>query len=367
MSDNEIDSTYISFSSISKGIEDVLEFKLQVDAALKSFSNSINSLSASILLYNKQLKTQHANNSICSSDRGKKKFCSNTNNNVSDECKNNNKAKNSRENSLFFQTDSEGRVEDFKSETELEKAERLLEYHKKHIEKLKEKQKREAVKLGKELSITAYNNNILDVNNNILYTLDNSSDTSTIITSTDSSNKKIDVGTKPSTPVLTIPTSSSKHTSNPNSTDTTTKKNVVPNHSTSTPQNSINISKSVITATSNNKDKKSESRIIKERKLKPKTTSNNEEKKKRKSDRKILQTTDPNLLYVEQLSEDSSSEYYSDNDVHSENDDHVDDTTTNVDDANATQLSRQSATAVDHGAFDSTSELVNNNNNKIYK
>jgi hypothetical protein len=243
MSESENDTTYISFSSISKGIENVLDFKLQVDAALKNFSDSVNSLSASIILYNKQLRTQHANNSICSSDGRKKKFCSKTNNNVNES--NNNKAKNCGENSLYYQTDKQGRIEFHKGETELEKAERLLEYQKIHVEKLKEKQKRAALKNVKELDLNIdNNNNIVDINNNILYTRNNNSDTSTIITS------------------------------NPSSTDTTTKKNIVPNHSTSTPQDSIRISKSVITTISNNKNKKNETRITKERKLKPESSGN---------------------------------------------------------------------------------------------
>jgi hypothetical protein len=119
----------------------------------------------------------------------------------------------------YTETDPEGKAEYKLGETELEKHERLLAYQIKKVAKLKEKQQRAANRVTNELSLSTDNNKILDVNKNIIFTHDKSSNT--VI---DTSNKKIVTTAKPSTPVLTIPISSSKHTSNPSSTDTTTKK-----------------------------------------------------------------------------------------------------------------------------------------------
>jgi hypothetical protein len=88
MSDSEYDDTYISFSSISNSIKKVLQSKIKVDEMFEQFTNQVNALNSSILLYNEQLKKQKTN--VNDSDRGKKKFCSNINNNITDECNNNN-------------------------------------------------------------------------------------------------------------------------------------------------------------------------------------------------------------------------------------------------------------------------------------
>jgi hypothetical protein len=227
---------------------------------------------------------------------------------------------------------------------------------------LEEKQKRAANKLTHELSLSTDNNKILDINNNILFTRDNNSDSST-----DCSNKKNDTAAKPSTPVLTIPISSSKHISNPSSTNTATKKNIVPNHSTSTPQNTTHTSKSVITTTSNSTDKKNETPITKEREPKPKITSQNNEKKtkrKRNSETK-------NEEYVEEFSGDSSDDQYSDADIDADvrtkirkekkldDDKLVSESDAHDDNAEVNDLA---PTATDAGAFTSSSEPVNNNN-----
>jgi hypothetical protein len=63
-------------------------------------------------------------------------------------------------------------------------------------------------------------------------------------------------------------------------------------------------------------------------------------------------------VYIEQFSEDNSSDHYSDDDVDADNDDHV-----NVADANATQSNQQSATTTDAGAFESDAVLPAQNNN----
>jgi hypothetical protein len=143
MSDSEIHSTYISFASITKEMEDVLEFKKHVDGTLKNFSDSINALSSSILLYKKQLKKQLVNDSICSSDNRKKKFCSNVNNNNVDECNNNNNKKTPREYSLYYQTDKEGKEKCKEGKTELEKARILLQHHLKKLNNSKRKKKKD--------------------------------------------------------------------------------------------------------------------------------------------------------------------------------------------------------------------------------
>jgi hypothetical protein len=230
----------------------------------------------------------------------------------------------------YSETDPEGRVEYHKGETELERHERLLEYQIKRVAKLRERKKRASLKEIRSLSLSAdNNNNILDVNNNIIYACDRSSDTPT-----DTSNKNIDAVTKPSTPVLTI--------SAPNKKD---KKN-------------------------NNRNKKSEKdreiKITKEKILETKTTSatsktsvpttsNNEDKIKRKRDPNVLQTDDPTIDYIEDFSENSSFDQYPNDDIDG-------DTEPNVADASVTELNPQSATVVDPGAFDSNSTTSSNNN-----
>jgi hypothetical protein len=201
MSDNESDSTHISYTSISDGMKDVLEFKKHVDVTLKNFSDSINALSASILLYKRQLKTQHVNDSDHSSDHVKKKFCSNVNNNV-DECKNN---KNTKKHRTCCYSE--------------------------RVAKLREQKRTASLKEIKSLTLSAdNNNNILDVNNNIIFACDKSSDTPT------------DVSTKHSRSSLVIPARSSKDKNNSDR----DKKN----------------------------EKDREIKIIKEKKLKTETTSN---------------------------------------------------------------------------------------------
>jgi hypothetical protein len=100
------------------------------------------------------------------------------------------------------------------------------------------------------------------------------------------------------------------------------------------------------------------------------TTSNNKDKIKRKRNSapntNLVQTNDPNVDYFEEFPENSSDEQYSDDDIDGKNNNHVDDTETNVTDASATKLNQQSTTATDVGAFASetatTSKPVNSNN-----
>jgi hypothetical protein len=208
MSDSDFDDTHISFTSITKQMNDLIDSKLKLDIMFKEFTNNLNNLNYYIGLYERH--NVHP-------QLGNKKFCSNVNNN--DECNNNNNRPKKRRTCCYTETDPQGKAEYRKGETELEKHKRLLEYEIKKVAMLEEKQQKAANKLVNELSLSI-NNNILDVNNRILFTRDNNSDTST-----DSSNK-----------------------------------NIAPNHSTSTPQINVHIPKSA-----NNRDKKKEIRISKEK------------------------------------------------------------------------------------------------------
>jgi hypothetical protein len=342
MCDNETDSTHISFKSISEGIKDVLAFKLQVDTTLKNFSNSINSLNASIVLYNEQLKTQSVNNSVHSSEQGKKKFCSNTNNNIDDlECNNNNNKtrKKNLEYSLYYQSDKEAREDSQNGKTELEKVEILLQHHLKKMERLKAKQKRRTEKENKNLEINM--NDELHLHPIIIQQPETTSDNSSNISSTDNS-------TKHSTSSLVIPAPSSKDTiikirssnkkplpeiidsHNPKgkwSKITKEKKQKIE----TTPNSSSNIS-----STTNNPPTTPKTSVP--------TTSNNEDKIKRKRDQ-VRQTSNPSIVYTEEPSANTSSDYYSDDDMDGDNDDHVDDSTI----TNATPIN---TTTTDPGAFD---------------
>jgi hypothetical protein len=150
MSDSEVDDTHISFKSISKGIEDVLEFKLQVDTTLKNFSDSVNSLSASITLYNKQLRTQHVNDSDHNYNNGKKKFC---NNNDDDDDNNNSKSKKPYKICPYRETDPKGKKEYLKGKTLLEKHKYLLNYETQLVIELEAKEKKRKQKENKNLEV----------------------------------------------------------------------------------------------------------------------------------------------------------------------------------------------------------------------
>jgi hypothetical protein len=81
-------------------------------------------------------------------------------------------------------------------------------------------------------------------------------------------------------------------------------------------------------------------------------------KKKRKRSPKVLHITYPEFEYIEELSDNSSHEQYSDDDIETDNNDHVHDA-----EATVAELNQQPATAAHARAFVSTtSEPVNNNN-----
>jgi hypothetical protein len=180
MSDSENDSTYISFNSISKGIKRVLHSKIELDGLFKQFTNDVNSLNSSIILYKEQLKSSsNVNNS---NQSGKKKFCSNVNNNNNvDECNNNNNTEpQKRKTSCYQESNKQGKAEYQKGETQLEKAERLLNYQQNLYNNLKEKHQKTALKLVHEINLSVdNNNNVVDININIIFARDNNSDTTT--------------------------------------------------------------------------------------------------------------------------------------------------------------------------------------------
>jgi hypothetical protein len=337
MSDNESDSTHISYSSIVNEINKLVDSKIKLDEMFKDFTDSSNSLNSYIGLYERHNVLPQL---------GKKKFCSNVNNNDdNNQCNNNNNRPKKHRTCCYTETDPEGKAEYKKGETELERHRRLLAYQIKRVAKLEEKQQRAANKLVNTLSLSVDNNNILDVNNNILFTRDNNSDTST-----DSSNK-----------------------------------NITPNHSTSTPQINVHIPKSA-----NNKDKKKEIRISKEKidssnisSTTPKpsvpTTLNDEVKIKRKRDQ-IKPSTNSSIIYTVESennnklstsdsennnklnsvptpsvhnSDDHKLDYDLASESDSDDDDHVHDT----------ELNQQSTTTTDVGAFPSETTVSNGNNN----
>jgi hypothetical protein len=61
MSDNENDSTHISFNSISKGVKDVLASKMKLDEMFEQFTNQVNALNSYICIYHEQLKSSNIN------------------------------------------------------------------------------------------------------------------------------------------------------------------------------------------------------------------------------------------------------------------------------------------------------------------
>jgi hypothetical protein len=208
---------------------------------------------------------------------------------------------------------------------------------------LREKQKRAANKLANEIDLGIdNNNNVVDVNNNIILARDSSSDTS---------NNKINTVTKPSTPVLTIPTSNSKRSSTPSSTNTTTQKNIVRNHSTSTPH----IRKSITTDIKNKEKRKRDKKVP--------------------HNSKILQSNVPKSDYIEEFPENSSDKQYSDDDIDGNNDEYdidVDDAAETVAKTVPTKITKEKTqeNKSDHppptsnpGAFESDAVLPAQNNN----
>jgi hypothetical protein len=137
--------THISFDSISHEIKKILSSKMKLDEIFQQFTNQVNALNSYINLYQEQLKSS---SNINDSDRsGKKKFCSNVNNNNVDECSNNNNnGLKKHRTCCYSETDPEGRVEYYKGKTELERHERLLEYQIKRVGKLREQKKRASLK-----------------------------------------------------------------------------------------------------------------------------------------------------------------------------------------------------------------------------
>jgi hypothetical protein len=321
MSDSENDDTHINFNSIFNGIKKVLNSKKQLDGMFKEFTNDVNSLNSSIILYKDQLKSSsNINNSHQS---GKKMFCSNVNNNhLNDECNNNNNTepKKKRKTSCYQESTKEGKAEYHKGENELDKAHRLLIFQQDHYNKLLKKHENTLNLVANEMSLsTDNNNNIRDINNNIIFAPNKSSNTPT--------------------PVLTKPTSSSPHR-NWSSTDTTR-------------EIEINIPKSVVTILKNKTDKKNKNQISKQKEPRPSTTSPNfDEKNKRK------RSTDLTNEYYEEVIEDSSEEQYSTTNVDSNNV-----TKTNVANTTIAELNQQSPTTTDVGAFNSDSNVSSNNNN----
>jgi hypothetical protein len=323
MSDSENDDTYISFSSICRDMETILELKKDVDATFKNFTNKLNQISSSIILFKRQLKKQktNVNDSNRSSDQGKKKICCNVNNDARDdyECNNNNNTiKKSRERSLYYPSDKQGRLEFKKGKTELEKAELLLQYHSKHVENIRQKEDRRKEKENKNLE------------EHVNYPV-TTSDTSSIICSNSSSDSSSNIS---STSSLIIPAPDSKET--------------------------------IIKITSTHgklpKTFNSHKPNAKWKQIDRNEALEKIDKIKRKRDQNVLQPADPTNVYIDEFPEDSSDNHYSDDDVDADNYDHV-----NLADANATQLNQQSATAPDAGAFESDAVLPAQNNNKIYK
>jgi hypothetical protein len=100
MSDSESDATYISFTTISNGMDLVLDCKDKLENMFKVFSDQVNALNSYIDLYKLQeCKQKRRDND--SNRSGKKKFCSNFNINNGDdnddyECNNNNNNNNSK-------------------------------------------------------------------------------------------------------------------------------------------------------------------------------------------------------------------------------------------------------------------------------